>query len=334
MAHQIPPPGEGCYGPDSTAADYQYQNYQYAQSQGQQELYSPVPPQQPYPHQGHQPHSQPTEQPGLELHQQQPNWADGLEVVPSEQLKHTQHWPEVRQEEVGKELSPTTALVSQWKWKDERDQYNAGQAPEVVDGPVVVSGKPNKRRKRLWIILGCVLAVIVIVGAVVGGVVGAKAGNSKGSATAPVPDTGDDGDSTSTVPSPSKTTTGGGGAAATSAAPVAGAIKAGSPLTVTGWRNDKGNVGLYLFYQDKSNDVFYIKYDGTAWGKPVSMIKGLKRDTKLTATIILNGFGNTKKVCPPSSLRDRVLVANRRVYTSLMYYSPTLAPALPCSKRY
>lgn len=276
MAHQIPPPGEDYYGPNQTA-DHQYQ-YHYPQGQ------------QTYPQGQQQP--QANEQPGLE---QLPNWAEGLEVVPQEQLRHTQHWPEVRQEEVGKELSLTTALVNQWRWKDERDQYNADQAPEVVDGPITVGANPNKRRKRLWIILGSVIAVIIIVAAVVGGVVGSKAARDSKSSMAPVLDTGDDdGGSSSTVPSPSKTTTGGGAVTTTSAA-VAGAIKAGSPLTVTGWRNDKGTVGLYLFYQDKSNDVYYVKYDGSSWEKPVNTIKGLKRSTKLTATIILNGLGNTVK---------------------------------------
>lgn len=185
-----------------------------------------------------------------------------------------------------------TAAVNEWKWKDERDQYNAGQAPEVVGGPTTV----KRNRKRLWIILGSVLAVIIIVAAVVGGVVGSKAARDSKASTAPVLDSGGDGGSSSTIPSPSQTTTGG-GAASTSSAAVAGAIKSGSPLTVTSWRNDKGKVGLYLFYQDKTNDVYYVKYDGSSWGKPVSTITGLRRDTKLTATIILNGLGNNVRVC-------------------------------------
>ncbi|KAK3334538.1 hypothetical protein B0H65DRAFT_76111 [Neurospora tetraspora] len=264
MAHQIPPPGEGYYVPNHAT----HHPYQYAQGQ-------PYPQEQPY-NQG-QPQLHAQGQPGPD---QSPNWADGLEVVPQEQLKHTQHWPEVRQEEVGKELSPTTALVNQWK-------YNAGQAPEVADPQP--GAKPS--RKRLWIILGSVLAVIVIVAAVVGGVVGSKAARDSKSSTAPGLDTGGDGGSSITIPSPSQTTTGG-GATSTSAAAVAGVIRSGSPLTVASWRNDKGNVGLYLFYQDKSNDVYYIKYDGSSWGKPVNTITGLRRNTHLTATIILNGLGN------------------------------------------
>lgn len=269
MAHQIPPPGEGYYVPNHAT----HHPYQYAQGQ-------PYPQEQPY-NQG-QPQLHAQGQPGPD---QSPNWADGLEVVPQEQLKHTQHWPEVRQEEVGKELSPTTALVNQWK-------YNAGQAPEVADPQP--GAKPS--RKRLWIILGSVLAVIVIVAAVVGGVVGSKAARDSKSSTAPGLDTGGDGGSSITIPSPSQTTTGG-GATSTSAAAVAGVIRSGSPLTVASWRNDKGNVGLYLFYQDKSNDVYYIKYDGSSWGKPVNTITGLRRNTHLTATIILNGLGNLVRVC-------------------------------------
>ncbi|KAK1782647.1 hypothetical protein QBC45DRAFT_209537 [Copromyces sp. CBS 386.78] len=258
MAHQIPPH----YVPNHTD--------QYAQGQ------------QPY-SQGQQTHAQ-----GQPEQDQYPNWADGLEVVPHEHLNNTQHWPEVRQEEVGKELSPATAAVNEWKWRDERHQYNASQAPEVVDGPAPV--KPN--RKRLWIILGTVLAVIIIVAAVVGGVVGSKAARDSKASTAPVLD--GDGGSSSAIPSPSQTTTGG-AAAPTSTGPVAGAIKSGSPLTLASWRNDKDKVGLYLFYQDKTNNVYYVKYDGSSWGKPVSTITGLKRGTKLTAAVILNGVGNTAR---------------------------------------
>ncbi|KAK3399480.1 hypothetical protein B0T20DRAFT_497796 [Sordaria brevicollis] len=298
--HQIPPPGEGYYGPDHTV-DHQYHQPPTTTPTTPQPTDSPQPGLEPHPNiNDHQPGLEPTHfHPTTHADGSPGRWAEGLEVVPTEQLKHTQHWPEVRQEEVGKELSPTTALVEQWKWKDGRDEYNAGQAPEVVDGPVLVSGKPvGKRRKRLWIILGVVLAVMIVVGAVVGGVVGAKAARESKGGTAPVLDAGDGngngGGEAGVVPSPSKTTSGG-GAVATSVAPVAGAIKAGSPLTVTGWRNDQGSVGLYLFYQDKQNDVYYVKYDGSSWGKPVATIKGLKRDTKVTATIILNGLGNLKK---------------------------------------
>ncbi|KAK3495372.1 uncharacterized protein B0T23DRAFT_130678 [Neurospora hispaniola] len=252
MAHQTPPPpGEGYYVPSHTT-DHPYQ---YAQRQ-----------------------------PGPD---ESPNWADGLEVVPYEKLKDTQCWPEVRQEEVGKEVTPDTALANYWKWKDERDQYNAGRAPEVAD--TQPSAKPS--RKRLCVMLGSVLAAILIVAAIVGGVVGSKVTRELKANTNPVLDSGGHGGSSTTIPTPSQTTTGG-GAVSTTAAANAGAIRSGSPFAVASWRNDKGNVALYLFYQDKSNDVYYIKHDGATWGKPVNIITGLRRNTRLTATIILNGFGN------------------------------------------
>ncbi|KAK3504283.1 hypothetical protein B0T13DRAFT_492417 [Neurospora crassa] len=214
-------------------------------------------------------------------------YADGLEVVPYEQLKDTQYWPEVRQEEVGKEVTPDTVPANNWKLKDERDQYNASRAPKVTD--TQPGSKPN--RKRLCIILGSVLAVILIVAAIVGGVVGSKAARDSKENTDLVLDTGGHSGSSTTIPTPSQTATGG-GAVSTTAAANAGAIRSGSPFALASWRNDKGNVALYLFYQDKSNDVYYIKHDGATWGKPVNIITGLRTNTRLTATIILNGFAS------------------------------------------
>lgn len=269
MAHQTPPLGEGYFLPSHTT-DHPYQ---YAQRQ-------------PYTSTQELPDSQ--GQLGLD---QSPNWADGLEVVPYEQLKDTQCWPEVRQEEVGKEVAPDIALANNRKWKDERDQYNAGRAPEVAD--TQPGAKPNRR--RLCIILGSVLVVIIMIAAVVGGVAGSKAARDSKANTDPALDTGGDGGSSTTIPTPSQTTTGGINTS-TSPAADAGAIRSGSPFAVASWRNEKGNVALYLFYQDKSNDVYYVKHDGATWGKPVNIITGLRGNTRLTATIILNGFGNPARV--------------------------------------
>ncbi|KHE81759.1 hypothetical protein GE21DRAFT_1289214 [Neurospora crassa] len=251
MAHQTPPPpGEGCYVPSHTT-DHPYQYVQ----------------RQPYTQE--LPDSQ--GQPGPD---EAPNWAEGIEAVPYEQLKDTQYWPEVRQEEVGKEVTPDTLLANNWKLKDERDQYNASRAPEVTD--TQPGAKPD--RKRLCIILGSVLAA---------------ARDSKAN-TDLVLDTGGHSGSSTTIPTPSQTATGG-GAVSTTVAANAGAIRSGSPFALASWRNDKGNVALYLFYQDKSNDVYYIKHDGATWGKPVNIITGLRTNTRLTATVILNGFGNPER---------------------------------------
>lgn len=160
------------------------------------------------------------------------------------------------------------------------------------------SGAPEHRgrRKRLWLIVGGVVAVIVILAAVLGGVLGSRAANSSSGASSASQTGADGGDLGNADTPPGDTTT------------RPQSIRQGSALSVTGWRKPDGSAETYLFFQDPQNGLRYTRCDtshrspgndSTCWASPFSFNSHAKAGTRLGASTIL--WGDIYQVSLPYS---------------------------------
>jgi hypothetical protein len=170
------------------------------------------------------------------------------------------------------------------------------------DPPSTPAAGPGK--KRLWLIIGGVIALLVILGAVLGGVLGSRAakssstelsGSSEGLGDAGSPAA----DSTfpNTTPPPVTTSPPGGNTPADNTT-VSTLIRQGSGLAVTSWRKPDGSAEMYLFFQDKKDGLQYMRCDkghrsadkdATCWTLPVSVNSYAKPGSRLAATAIIWG---------------------------------------------
>ncbi|EAQ88763.1 hypothetical protein CHGG_05382 [Chaetomium globosum CBS 148.51] len=161
-----------------------------------------------------------------------------------------------------------------------------------------------KSRKRLWLIIGGVIAVLVILGAVLGGVLGSRAASSSSANTSASQgdqdagsnggnNTGTGGDNsgssgdadTADDPAPKNTTT-------------TTPIRKGSGLAVTGWRKPDGSSDTYLFFQDQKDELQYVRCDkslrttdkeSTCWAEPVKINSYAIAGSRLAASTIIWG---------------------------------------------
>lgn len=225
-------------------------------------------------------HADPHAQPGLEVVHQH-----GLEVAVHE---YGQSLPEVRADEYvhgGKQtiLPPKYPIAQSSEYPEHYDSPAQGPAE------LASTGQPG-RRKRLWIVIGGVIAVVVILGAVLGGVLGSRAARSS-SGGSEASQTG--GGGSSQTPPPSNNT-----APANTTVPAPQSIRAGSGLSVTGWRKPSGGIETYLFFQDPKDGLRYSRCDtsnrtpgndSACWEAPVSVNSYATAGTRLAASIALWG---------------------------------------------
>ncbi|KAK3902947.1 hypothetical protein C8A05DRAFT_33333 [Staphylotrichum tortipilum] len=221
-----------------------------------------------------------SQQPGLEVVHQH-----GLEVAVQE---YDHSLPEVRADEYilgGKEtILPPKYPIAQ---SSEYPEYYA--SPSQGPAELASTGPPG-RRKRLWFVIGGVIAVVVILGAVLGGVLGSRAAKSS-AGSSEATQTGGGGN-----PNPPPAGNNTAPANTTAAAPQS--IRAGSGLSVTGWRKPSGGVEPYLFYQDPKDGLRYSRCDtskrtlgndSACWEAPVSFNSFATAGTRLAASTALWG---------------------------------------------
>ncbi|KAI1380688.1 hypothetical protein F4677DRAFT_441020 [Hypoxylon crocopeplum] len=161
--------------------------------------------------------------------------------------------------------------------------YNVGQGePEKP-----VQGADGSRRK-LYILIGVIVAIAVIVGAVVGGVVGSRGSGgdgSKGALSAPLQSasspSSSSSSSSSSLPSPSS-----------SAVPKVNttAVRANTKLSITGRRIAGDGFTSRLFWQGGDNKIRTSRYTSTGgtWSTPLVFDNlDAKPGTPIAATIYL-----------------------------------------------
>jgi hypothetical protein len=243
----------------------------------------------------HGPHGQP----GLEVVDQDQH---GLQLASQEYLGHS--LPEVRADEYvhgGKESIINKYPAPQYSEYPEH-YYSPAPPPEPGLEPAELGAGSTVRRKRLWLIIGGVIALVVILGAVLGGVLGSRAAKSSAAASSSAsssPDTGGNGgqnpsSSTTTASTPSSTATG------------PQSIRQGSGLSITGWRKPDGSAETYLFYQDPQDGLRFSRCetsrrspgnDSTCWASPVGFNSYARSGTPLAASTVL--WGDKYQVRPP-----------------------------------
>lgn len=199
-------------------------------------------------HAGPQP---PDEQPGLEL-----NYHPGLEV----DTRSADGLQVVSQAEKTKPDGPYHAAVGGFEASGleaaapEAAVYGQGyQSVPTGTAEATATGAAaaGRSRKKLWIVVGGVIAVLVIIGAVVGGVLGSRSANSSSDSS----DKSSSSGNTTTTNTTSLTN-----------------IRSGSRLAATGWR-DGTNYRIRLFYQGQDQKLRSSSYasNESAWSDPVSL---------------------------------------------------------------
>ena len=194
-----------------------------------------------------------------------------LDVAQLQQLKT---WPELRNDDSGKEVAPTN-------WQDQTTPAATGRSETL----------PQKKRIKLpWLITGTFVLVAIIVAAVLGGVLGSKTTRTSER----------DADSGATLvdppPSPSFNPS-----ITPSASPTnkPQPVSQGSALTVTGWRKLDG-IDIFLVYQDSQSALRFSRYDNNSlqhaiptndsfWGPSTNINSTAKAGTRLGVGIILDG---------------------------------------------
>jgi hypothetical protein len=183
------------------------------------------------------------------------------------------------------------------------EQYPEHFKPSVEDpDPGTLDDK--QRKKRLWLIVGGVIAIAVILAAVLGGVLGSKAANeitpqSDDSGTSGENKGGNSGGGNSGESSGGDTgTSGNTGNTTNNTTTRPQSIRQGSALSVTGWRKPDGSVEMYLLFQDAKYGLQLSRCDtslrwpgneSTCWASPVSLHKYAEPGTPLATSTILWG---------------------------------------------
>ncbi|KAI1151281.1 hypothetical protein F4825DRAFT_451690 [Nemania diffusa] len=210
-------------------------------------------------------HLQTTSNP-LSASQTFPSNSDSFpEVVPLEFLNGRSPKPEVIQ-----------ALEEKEKW------VVSGPSGETSSALVNSNSKPHMKRLRPSILIGAGILVLVVVVSVVGGVIG----NRHRSSVSPIP-TYETQTLLPTTPSKSPPTT-----LPTSlpTSPTSIHLRPSPPrLAVSGWRTTGGIFYLRVFYQDKDNTLWFLKYssDGSSWGSSKRVeCDSILSNTALGATLI------------------------------------------------
>ncbi|KAK4098890.1 hypothetical protein N658DRAFT_430994 [Parathielavia hyrcaniae] len=171
--------------------------------------------------------------------------------------------------------------------------------------PAELAKAQASRKKRLWLIIGGVIAVVVILAAVLGGVFGSRAANSSASSqsqsgtnSGDSGGSGDPGDSGGSDQNPSTTGNTTDTTTSSNNSTSTPSIRQGSGLSVTGWRKPDGSVETYLFHQDPGNGLRYSRCDtsrrlsgndSACWESPVSFGSLAHAGTRLAASTILSG---------------------------------------------
>jgi hypothetical protein len=231
------------------------------------------------------------EQPGLQVVQDQPD----LEVTRQEHLLYGHSLPEVRG---GEYLHSTKEAIT--------PAYAYSVNPEHYELPVSHDSHPpstpaaGSGKRRLRLIIGGVIGVLVILGAVLGGVLGSRAANSPSADLSESSGSSGDADNLADNTAPGSTppvSTAPGSTPpdnTTNSTP----IRQGSGLAVTGWRKQDGSVETYLFFQDQTDGLQYIRCDGshrssdkdsTCWALPVNVNSYAKPGSRLAASAIIWG---------------------------------------------
>ncbi|KAK0627963.1 hypothetical protein B0T14DRAFT_493953 [Immersiella caudata] len=210
----------------------------------------------------------------------------GLEVAPQQQQHQQQQqqpWLQVRTDDMKELVVPV-----------DPEMYYRGMPPpqDSHTAPITLSHPPpSNRKKKLRIVVAIVIALVVVLAAVLGGVLGSRAGAGKSDASAlpqgaPEP---------SKSPNPSISIS-------TSISPTGTAqpqmVQQGSSLTVGGWRKPNGDLELWLFYQDRQDELRYSRCNSTrplpgqksCWGPPVSFNSYPKANAPLGLGLLI--FGN------------------------------------------
>ncbi|OHE91281.1 hypothetical protein CORC01_13439 [Colletotrichum orchidophilum] len=202
-------------------------------------------------------------QPGFQPHEQ-----PGLEVVPHEQLEHSQDWSGLQA------ANPSSLDSGKEAISGHNDAGKTHVVPNQIElGGPTFQGAPVPKR-RLWFIVGGIAFALVTAAAVVGGILGSKAAkHSQGEFSLPT-----------STPTPT---------IVTSPTTRLQSIRQGSPLTITGW-SQSGGVEMFLFYQDHDNQIQRSVYDtsgtsaggNSSWQSPQKFNSFASADTRLGGTII------------------------------------------------
>ncbi|WYZ34070.1 hypothetical protein EsH8_I_000346 [Colletotrichum jinshuiense] len=203
----------------------------------------------------------------------------GLEAVPQEQLRHSEGWS-------GLEVSNQPQYYDAGK-EAVHYGHDTDKIPAIVNyGDPEQPSPPERRRKRLWFILGGIALALIIIGAVVGGVLGSRASQ----ADEPKPTEESTPESTPS-PTPSANTT------------KSQSLRQGSSLTVAGWQNS-GGAELFLFYQDYEHQIWRSRCDASglssnqssSWETPTKFNSFASEGSRLGATIIQYATGYLPQV--------------------------------------
>ncbi|KAH6839542.1 hypothetical protein B0I37DRAFT_347986 [Chaetomium sp. MPI-CAGE-AT-0009] len=229
------------------------------------------------------------EQPGLEVRDQ-----PDLEAVSHQHGYYDQSLPELAASEYihsAKEATTPSYIYS--ADPEHYPEHHSSPVSHPHSTPAAGSG-----RKRLWFIIGGVIAVLVIIGAVLGGVLGSRAASSSSadsSASQGGEDSGGSGDTNppadNTSPDDTNNTNN-----TTNSTPNSTPIRQGSGLAVTGWRKPDGSAEIYLFFQDQKDELQYVRCDkslasdkDTCWASPVSINSYAIAGSRLAASTIIWG---------------------------------------------
>ncbi|KAK4039387.1 hypothetical protein C8A01DRAFT_36598 [Parachaetomium inaequale] len=229
-----------------------------------------------------------SEQPGLEVVSH-----PGLEAVVD---RHSQTLPEVRPDHSSKEAAASA-------YASYPEHYKS-----PVSDPLLVPAAPGTpdhggRKKRLWLIVGGVVAVVVILAAVLGGVLGSRAASSSGESSASQTGessrgSGDSGDAGNSGNSGNSGDAGDASNTGSNTTARPQSIRQGSGLSVAGWRKPDGSAETYLFFQDPEDGLRFSRCDtslrspgndSTCWASPVSFNAYATAGTPLGASTILWG---------------------------------------------
>jgi hypothetical protein len=233
------------------------------------------------------------------FHSKSPTEQAGLEVVSHTGLEvlHDRYSRALPEATTPSGTSPAYAAY---------EQYPEHFKPSV-ENPDPGAPDDKQRKKRLWLIVGGVIAIVVILAAVLGGVLGSKAANE---ITSESGDSGSSGENEGgNSGGSSGGSSGGGNSGETGTSGDTGnttnntttrpqSIRQGSALSVTGWRKPDGSVETYLLFQDTKDGLQFSWCDtslrspgneSTCWASPVSLHKYAEPGTPLATSTILWG---------------------------------------------